>query len=365
MTFTVAVVGGGYGGSLVAKALDLQGDVVLIDPQEAFVNAAGSLRALTQPHWAANIFFPFDTLLERGRVIRDRATSVDPSGVTLASGDRIQADYLVLATGSSYAYPAKPKPASTTIDGALADLLETHKELAAAGRVLILGAGPVGLELSGEIKEVWPDKHVTIVDKAERLLPDFLPEVGDELHRQLDELGITLRLGTSLATPPPVEVGRAGRLAVPTGAGDEIVADIWFRAFGVRINSDYLADGKLTPLTGRATVPVTDRLNVRGHDRSYALGDLADLPDPKMATFAQVQAEVVATNIRAQLAGEQPETVYTPTPDRRILLPLGTRRGVGQLPSPGGATAATTATVSERKGADLFTARFAERFDRA
>jgi NADH dehydrogenase FAD-containing subunit len=113
MTFTVAVVGGGYGGSLVAKALDLQGDVVLIDPQEAFVNAAGSLRALTQPHWAANIFFPFDTLLERGRVIRDRATSVDPSGVTLASGDRIQADYLVLATGSSYAYPAKPKPAST------------------------------------------------------------------------------------------------------------------------------------------------------------------------------------------------------------------------------------------------------------
>ena len=49
MNRTVVVIGGGYGGSLVAKALDSEADVTLIDPREAFVNAAASLRALTQP----------------------------------------------------------------------------------------------------------------------------------------------------------------------------------------------------------------------------------------------------------------------------------------------------------------------------
>lgn len=44
MARTVAVVGGGYGGAAVAKALDAEADVVLIDPRDAFVNASGALR---------------------------------------------------------------------------------------------------------------------------------------------------------------------------------------------------------------------------------------------------------------------------------------------------------------------------------
>jgi NADH dehydrogenase FAD-containing subunit len=364
MNRTVVVVGGGYGGSLVAKTLDSAADVILVDPREAFVNAAASLRALTQPAWAPNAFFPFEKLLEQGRVIRDLAVSVDPKGVTLASGGRLEFDYLVLATGSSYAYPAKPNHASTSIAQQLDDLRATHAELAGAGRVLILGAGPVGLELAGEIKEVWPDKHVIIVDQADQVLPGFLPEVRDGLRRQLDELGIELRLDTRLTALPAVDAGRTGRVAVGTGTGDKIVADIWFRAFGVRINTGYLADGHLTPLTEQRTVPVDERLNVQGHDHVYAIGDIVALPDPKMASYAMTHAVAVAQNIKAQLAGDQPDTVYTPTPERRILLPLGTRTGVGQLPTPDGVAAATAEMVYQRKGADLFTARFAERFDR-
>ena len=341
MHHRVVVVGGGFGGTLVAKELDSAADVTLVDPREGFVNAAASLRALTRPDWAPNAFFPYETLLERGRVIRDRAVSVDPRGVTLASGGRVEADYLVLATGSGYPYPAKPNPASTSIAEQLDDLRATHKELSAAGRVLILGAGPVGLELAGEIKEVWPDKHVAIVDRGDQLLPGFLPEVRDALHRQLAELGVELRLGT----------------AVP-----EVEADIQFRAFGVRINTGYLADGRLTPLTGQGTVPVTERLTVRGYERVYAIGDIIAHADPKMASYAMTQAEVVVRNIEAQLAGEQPDAVHRVAPERRILLPLGTRLGVGQLPTPEGVAPATVETVYRRKGADLFTARFAARF---
>ena len=110
------------------------------------------------------------------------------------------------------------------------------------------------------------------------------------------------------------------------------MADIWFRAFGVRTNTDYLADGNLSPLTAQATVPVTERLNVQGYEHVYAIGDIAALADPKMASYAMTHADVVVKNIKAQLAGDQPDAVHTPTPERRILLPLGTRAGSASSP---------------------------------
>ncbi|MEU4548066.1 NAD(P)/FAD-dependent oxidoreductase [Nonomuraea dietziae] len=360
MSRTVVIVGGGYGGSAVAKALDPEADVVLIDPRDAFINSAGSLRALTQPDWAGNMFFPYDQWLRRGTVVRDRAVSVDPGGVTLASGWRIETDYLVLATGSSYAYPAKPT--SESRDEVLDDLLRTHKELAGSERVLILGAGPVGLELAGEIKEVWPHKQVTIVDPAEQLLAAFPAEMREELHRQLDELGIHLRLGTGLTAPPATEPGQAATFTATTTGGEEITADIWFRAHGVRVNSDYLAGGELTTRTPQGQVPVTETLNVHGYDHVYAIGDITDVAEAKMAGYAMQHAEVVAQNIIAQLRGEQPAATYQPLSHPMILLPLGPRGGVGQLPTPDGPAVVPAETVSAYKGADLFTGRFTEQF---
>ncbi|WP_144124365.1 NAD(P)/FAD-dependent oxidoreductase [Catellatospora sichuanensis] len=363
MSRTVAVIGGGYGGSAVAKALDSEADVVLIDPRDAFVNAAASLRALVRPDWAGNMFFPFDTLLTRGRVIRDRAVSVDPGGVTLASGGRIEADHLVLATGSDYAYPAKPDADST--GEALDDLRRTHKELLNAERVLIVGAGPVGLELAGEIREVWPDKRLTLVDPAGQLLPGFAPELRQDLHRQLEESGIRLRLGTGLTAPPPTGPGRAATFTVTTTDGGEITADIWFRAHGVRVNTDYLADGRLTTRSAQGQVRVTETLNVHGHEHVYAIGDITDLAEAKMAAYALQHAEVVAQNIMARLRGGQPTASYRPAPDPMILLPLGTRGGVGQMATPDGPAAVPATAVAEYKGADLFTGRFAELFGTA
>ncbi|MFB4270892.1 NAD(P)/FAD-dependent oxidoreductase [Nonomuraea sp. GTA35] len=363
MSRTVVVIGGGYGGSAVAKALDAEADVVLIDPRDAFINSAGSLRALTQPDWASNMFFPYDQWLTRGTVVRDRAASVNPGGVTLASGRRVEADYLVLATGSSYAYPAKPT--SDSMAEVLEDLRRTHKELAGSDRVLILGAGPVGLELAGEIKETWPHKRVTIVDPAEELLPAFPAEMREELRRQLGERDIDLRLSTGLSTPPATEPGQAGTFTVTVTGGDEITADIWFRAHGVRINSDYLADGELTARTPQGQVPVTDTLNVRGHEHVYAIGDITDVAEAKMAGYAMQHAEVVAQNILAQLRGEQPTATYRPLPHPMILLPLGPHGGVGQLPTPDGPAVVSAETVSAYKGADLFTGRFTEQFGAA
>src|ERR1700712_868881 len=104
---TVVVVGGGYGGITVAKALDETSDVVLVEPKDAFMHNIAALRALVDPSWLPRIFFPYEGLLANGRVVRDRAVLVEPRRVVTAAGEQIDADYIVLATGSSYPFPAK------------------------------------------------------------------------------------------------------------------------------------------------------------------------------------------------------------------------------------------------------------------
>jgi NADH dehydrogenase FAD-containing subunit len=165
---TVAVVGGGYGGVTVAKALDETMDVVLVEPRDAFMHNVAALRALVDPSWLPRIYFPYDKLLANGRVVQDRATLVEPGRVVTAAGEEIVADYVVLATGSSYPFPAKTDKVDT--EAAHEQVRAAHGALSEAGRVLLLGAGPVGIELAGEIKYVWPDKPIILLDVSGEVL---------------------------------------------------------------------------------------------------------------------------------------------------------------------------------------------------
>ncbi|MFF3437359.1 NAD(P)/FAD-dependent oxidoreductase [Streptosporangium sp. NPDC002721] len=345
---TVVVVGGGYGGVRVAKALDDVADVVLVDPKDAFVHNLAALRALVDPAWLPRIYFPYDTLLTRGRVVRDRAVSVDSKRVVLGSGEEIAADYIVLATGSSYPFPGKSDAVETEV--AHERYRVSHQALAAADGVLLLGAGPVGLELAGEIRAVWPDKRVTVADIGDDILPGpFKPELRAELRRQLDELGIEVLLGSPLREAPPTEPGTAAPFTVTTEAGTEVTADIWYRCHGVTPLTGYLADDLAPALTERRLVEVTPELRVTGQDSVFALGDITTL-GPPMAAHAGMQADVVAANIRALITGEGEVGEYEPMPPV-ILVPLGPDRGAGQLPGQDGVL--DSAGVTQIKGGNL------------
>jgi apoptosis-inducing factor 2 len=354
---SVVVVGGGYGGINAAKALDAVADVTLVDPTEAFFHNVAGWRTLVEPEWLDRIFLPYEHLLARGRFVRDRAVAVDGRRVTLASGDVLEPDYLVLATGSSYPFPAKTE--EPDIASARSRLRAAHEALLGAERALIVGAGPAGLELAGEIKAFYPDKHVTIADIAPDILTGpYDQELRDELRRQLDALGVELRLGAALSELPAAPPATLTPIAIRTADGDELVADIWFRAFGVRPHSDYLEGGSLDDRRDQGGyVRVDEHLRVIGEDQVFAIGDVADA-DRDMAGVATKQAETVAANISSLITGTDELTRWDQFPPL-IAIPLGPEGGAGFL----GDGVADSAQIAEVKGRHMLIDTYAALFD--
>jgi NADH dehydrogenase FAD-containing subunit len=354
---SVVVVGGGYGGIRVAKDLDDLAEVTLVDPKESFVHNVAGWRALVEPSWLVKIFFSYDHLLKSGRFVRDRATKVDGTIVTLGFGEEIRGDYVVLATGSYYPFPAKLEIADST--EARDRVAAAHAELNAAASVLVVGAGPSGLELAGEIKSFFPEKQVTVADISPDILNGpFDPELRVELRRQLEALGVELVLGEPLSGLNTVGPATRGPVEVQVGADRTLRADIWFRAFGVTPHGDYLSGALAGARDERGYLRVEETMRVVGQERVFALGDLSDA-DRDMAGIASRQAEVVVANVRALINGEPPASTYTRMPPG-ILVPLGPAGGAGQLPGVGLVGAETTA---DYKGRDLMVDHFGALFD--
>ena len=109
---TVVVVGGGYGGSTVAKYIrrlsDYQTKVVLVEPNEAFVSCPVSNLVLSGQRTMADITVPYTNLTARHgvEVVRDYVKSVDPAKktVALAGGKTLSYDKLVMSPGIDLQY---------------------------------------------------------------------------------------------------------------------------------------------------------------------------------------------------------------------------------------------------------------------
>jgi apoptosis-inducing factor 2 len=149
-------------------------------------------------------------------------------------------------------------------------------------------------------------------------------------------------------------------IRIATEDGDELVADIWFRAFGVRPHSEYLEPGSLSDRRDeRGYVRVDEQLRVVGETHVFAIGDLADA-DRDMAGVASRQAGVVAANIRAHITGEGELASWETLPPL-IAIPLGPEGGAGFL----GDGVADAATIAEIKGRDMLIDHYAQLFDAA
>ena len=328
------IIGGGYGGTAVAKALDKNFDVTLIEKRERFFHNSGALRAAVDAQWLRKLFIPYDHLLKRGQVVNGRVVEATPEEVILEDGRRLKFDYLVLATGSRNPFTAAMVADKITETEAAVRLV--NERIAQAQSILLIGAGPVGIELAGEIASRYPGKPVTLIDPGERLMPAFNPQLGERLYKGLQELGVRVLFGERL-TSLPAETNAAGPEQPPmqdhiTEKGTCIQADVYFVCFGMQPNTQYLLSHLGGVIDERKQVKVNNHLQVTGYDHIFAVGDIVATGETRLITTTDAHARVVAENIRRLAANDKNLVDYYPITTATAVVPLGRTGGAVQLP---------------------------------
>jgi NADH dehydrogenase FAD-containing subunit len=359
--FRVAIVGGGYAGFNLARLLDAHVDLTLIEAREAFVHNVAAIRATVEPALAGQIVIPYDRLLGRGRVVRGRAEAIDAAGVTLGDGQRIEADAIVVATGSRYAAPFKPRGDSAA-DFA-SRLHEVGARISAAQRAVIVGAGAVGVELAGEIKAAHPGKAVALVSDQPRLFPMYRPELHDQLVRRLTALGVELHLGQAASGLTRIDEPYEGEIAL---ADDTRLAGLIVPAIGSR-----LAESPAHALPGIDRQPngqlAVDRwLRPSSLANVFAAGDLAATGEGMTVVSTTRQTPWLARTIRRIAGGHSLESLpaYQPWKVPPILLPLGPVIGTSILPLGSKGIVVGDWITAAIKGKSLFIPRYHKEFGR-
>lgn len=302
----VVIVGGGFAGSRIAKRLEREFDVTLIDDKGFFEFTPGILRTLVDPTHLRAIQVRHAQYLRRTRIVTGCATRID--GRMVVVGRRtVPYDYLVIATGFRYSLPFKQ---ANIVSSSRADLLRRHHgALLRARRVLIIGGGLVGVELAGEILDRHPEKEVVICHAAARPIQRNNERAIRYVERRL--AGRTEFIAGERIVPG----GRTFR----TDKGRVIKADIAFLCTGIQANAEHLRPFLDSSLNGRNQLVVDPFLQVR--PGIFAAGDITAINEEKTAQNAEAHADLVIGNIRRLEAG-RPLVAYRPN-DRPLLISLG------------------------------------------
>jgi len=285
----IVIVGGGVGGSALSKTFDEEADVTLIDPKEYYEVPYAEMRCMVEPKFAERSIIKHSEYLKKSRVVMSAAKSVSASEVVTESGERVLYDYLVISTGSTYTGPS-------TKDERVKLYEAENKKIVAAQSILIIGGGPVGVELAGEIVVDYPDKKVTLVHSGERLLQFLGPKASQKTLKWLQSKKVEVVLNDrveleSLAGPNYV-----------TTNGKEITADAHFVCIGKRVGSSWLRDTELSDLLdAEGRLKVDSNLRVEGKPNIFAVGDVCNTKEIKQGFLAGKHAGIVAQNIKKMI----------------------------------------------------------------
>ena len=360
----VVIVGGGYAGTAVAKLLDDECQVTLLEKKDAFFHNVGALRAVVDGDWIEKLFIPYDRLLKRGRVIHDTVAEVSPEHILLESGKQVGFDYAVLATGSNYPFPAKMP--SDTAQRSTMMLKQLGRQVQKAERILIIGGGPVGVEFAGEIMDYYPQKSVTLVHSGSNLIGSpFKFELGHTLLEKLRAKGVRVLLNERVDTNSlSRDSSRSSSFQpVNTDKGTKIETELYFLCDGGHVNNSSVISHFHDVLDQQGHVRVNEYFQIDGYENIFAIGDLCDVKEPKMAYYSLNHAEYVAdTILRLQQHNGAEKELKAYTPDRvpQMLISLGRKDGVSQLSSPEGKMLGASETA-DLKSKSLLVEFFRER----
>jgi hypothetical protein len=111
------------------------------------------------------------------------------------------ADYnvQVIATGTKLT-PPSTLPSSDKADG-VTYLREHAKKVETSSNIAIIGGGAVGVQMATDIKEIYPEKAVTLIHSREQIMNKFHPQLDRIIKERCEELGVQLKLGSRVKLP--------------------------------------------------------------------------------------------------------------------------------------------------------------------
>ncbi|KAJ4833395.1 hypothetical protein Tsubulata_028198, partial [Turnera subulata] len=308
----VVVVGGGLAGSLLAKSLQFNADVTLIDPKEYLEITWADLRAMVEPSVGKRSVINHREYFSNGRIITSTATNITETDTV----NKLPMTILSL-------------PLATAI------LSQNLKQRGSVNSKLNVkrSRGPTGVELAGEIAVDFPEKEVTLVHNGSRLLEFVGPKAADKSLAWLKSKRVQVKLEQKVDLEAITDSN--GTKTYHTSAGENINADCHFLCIGKPLSSAWLKDTFLkSDLDTQGRLMVDEHLRVKGRKNIFAIGDITDIPEIKQGYLAQKHASVAAKNLKLLMAGgkEEKMATYKPAGKAIAIVSLGRCEAVAQFP---------------------------------
>jgi NADH dehydrogenase len=350
----VVVVGGGFGGIQAVRGLRrVPVSVTLVDRQNFHLFQPLAYQVATGSLSPAEIASPLRAVFKRQENVRVLLAEVtgfdlDRREVTLdhlANGRRrttLGYDTLVVAGGSHYSYFGRDDwrphaPELKSLEGALeirsrilrafeAAELETDEARRRSWLTfVVVGAGPTGVEMAGQIAELARDTlrrdfrsvdtraaRVLLVEALDRVLTSFPDSLSRKTEHALRQLGVTTLLGHTVVDIAHASVAIRG----PDGERERIDAHTVVWAAGVTASelAALLAREAGLEVDRAGRVTVGPDLTLPGHPEVLALGDMVRVQArdgtlatlPAVAPVAMQQGRYAARAIAKRAEGETP-----------------------------------------------------------
>ena len=344
----VVIVGGGFGGLQAARGLrGAPVEITLIDRRNFHLFQPLSYQVATGALSPGEVAYPLRAVFKRNRNVRvllaevarfdlERREVVVRAVGGLPAPEPVPYDTLIVAGGSHYSYfghdewsahaaEVKSLESALTVRGrilAAFEAAELERDPERRGEWLtfvVVGAGPTGVEMAGQIAELARDTlrrdfraadpgsgRILLVEAADRVLTGFPPSLSAKAERSLRRLGVTPVLDSTV-----VDVDETGVTLQDADATRRIPARTVVWAAGVTASG--LA-GQLAELAGAeqdraGRVTVEADLTLPGHPEVFALGDMVRVRGrdgtaitlPGVAPVAIQQGRHAAKAVRARM----------------------------------------------------------------
>lgn len=357
----VIVVGGGFAGITLVRKLDEKlFDIVLIDKINHHQFQPLFYQVATSQIEPSSISFPLRNIFKNKTNVQIRLTEVisvdtNKNTITTTIGD-FTYDYLVLAIGCTTnffgnddirknAYTLKTTYDAITIRNHILQIFENvisaNKEARASLlNLVIVGAGPTGVELAGAFAEIknhilpkdypgidFSKFHIILIEGSKNTLNNMSENAQLASQKYLEEMGV------HILTETFVKSYNNDVVALNDGSLFKAKTVIW--AAGVTGNSILGLPDNWYTSGNRFKV---DRINkIVGSENIFAIGDIASMETPKylkghpqLANVAINQAKKLADNLKNLCKSKQ--TIYFEYKDLGSMATIGKNKAVVDLP---------------------------------